>query len=242
MNAYSVLPAFYEYLMEDCDYETWSQYLSRGIAARAPGRRGADLGCGSGAFTRALAKAGFDVYGADRSPEMLAEAARKNAETGMRVTYVLQDMEKFKPLSRLDFVTAVTDAFNYIPQSRLESAFARIRRGLVRGGLLYFDVSSAFKLREKIADNVFCEDGDEVSYIWFNRLHDDRVEMELTFFLREGEDLYRRKEERHVQYIHEEAELRRALAAAGFEVLAAEGFLGEEKEGSDRLHVWARAV
>ena len=240
MDAYSVLPGYYEYLMQDCDYEKWSQYLSRGIDKYAPGPRGADLGCGSGIFTRALARAGLDVYGADRSPEMLGEAERMNAETGMRVRYVLQDIAKFRPLSRLDFVTAVTDAFNYIPKETLPGALARIRAGLVKGGVLYFDISSESKLRETIGNNVFCEDGEEVSYIWFNRLEDDRVTMELTFFTRAG-DLYRRSEETHVQYIYGRAEIERLLSRAGFEPLAVEGFLGADAEGSERLHFWARA-
>ena len=242
MKAYSVLPKYYEYLMADCDYEQWSQYLSCGILRYAPGKSGADVGCGSGVFTRALKRRGFDVYGTDVSPQMLCEAERKNGETGMQIRYVLQDAVQFRPLKKLDFVTAVTDCFNYLPPERLKTAFRRIRAGLKKGGLLYFDVSSEKKLRNTLADHVFCEDGEDVSYIWFNTLQGDSVKMELTFFTRQEDGTYLRTEEEHVQYIYSEQALCDMLAAAGFRVLLVEGFLGKEnKEDSERLHVFARA-
>lgn len=242
MKAYSVLPKYYEYLMADCDYEKWSQYLSNGILRFAKGKSGADIGCGSGVFTRALAKRGFDVYGTDISKEMLCEAERMNGETGMRLTYVLQDAAAFRPMKKLDFVTAVTDCFNYLPPARLVTALKRVHAGLKKGGILYFDVSSEKKLRHTLADNVFCEDGEEVSYIWFNTLQSDSVKMELTFFVKESDGKYARYEEEHVQYIYTETELLKMLETAGFETLLVEGFLGQEnKEDSDRIHVFARA-
>ena len=242
MKAYSVLPKYYEYLMADCDYEKWSQYLSSGILRFAKGKSGADIGCGSGVFTRALSKCGFDVYGVDVSPEMLCEAVRMNGETGMRLTYVLQDAAAFRPMKKLDFVTAVTDCFNYLSPARLGVALKRIHAGLKKGGVLYFDVSSEKKLRHTLADNVFCEDGEEVSYIWFNTLQSDSVKMELTFFVKESDGKYARYEEEHVQYIYTETELLKMLETAGFETLLVEGFLGQEdKKDSERIHVFARA-
>ena len=63
-GAYSALAAWFEYLNADCDYEKWSQYLyDRLRSLGVTGGKGLDIGCGSGAFTRAFAAFGFDMTG-----------------------------------------------------------------------------------------------------------------------------------------------------------------------------------
>ena len=53
-GAYSALAAWFEYLNADCDYEKWSQYLyGRLLSLGVKEGKGLDIGCGSGAFTRA---------------------------------------------------------------------------------------------------------------------------------------------------------------------------------------------
>ena len=87
--------------------------------------------------------------------------------------------------------------------------------------MLLFDLSSPSKLRGTLAGQVYYEDLDDLSYFWRNTWADDppRVEMDLTFFLRRG-DLYERRDERQVQYVHETAEVLRLLSAAGFSAAA----------------------
>ena len=57
-QAYDHLSEWFEYLNDDCDYPAWSQYFLSGLAALGAGRKGLEVGCGSGAFCRAPAKAG----------------------------------------------------------------------------------------------------------------------------------------------------------------------------------------
>lgn len=79
------------------------------------------------------------------------------------------------------------------------------------------------------------DDRDEVTYLSFNTLKDDRVETDVTLFVRGKDDRYTRCDEHHTQFIHEEAFVVEALSEA-FEVLFVEGHLGENKEKSDRLN------
>ena len=66
--------------------------------------------------------------------------------------------------------------------------------------------------------------------------------MELTFFLARGA-VYERRDERHVQYIHEPEAVSEALAAAGFEILKKEGEYGRRlKENSLRINFIAKRV
>lgn len=238
-NAYDHLSKWFEFLNDDCDYATWSQYFIDGLRRMGAGKRGLELGCGSGAFCRALAKAGYDMTGADLSAPMLSEGARRAREAGVRVDFIQADAARLHVLKPFDFIISPNDCYNYIPEEKLPSAFARVAASLKTGGIFWIDVSSACKLREKIANNIFADDRDEITYLCFNTLKDDRVEMDVTLFVKEADGRFSRYDEKHVQYIHEEEALLSALAGAGFDVRV-EGHLGGKKEGSDRLNFICR--
>ncbi len=235
-QAYDYLSGWFEILNDDCDYPKWSQYFIEGLSRLGAGKRGLELGCGSGAFCRALTRAGYEMTGADNSPAMLNEAGRRAAEEGVRVQFVLADAAALKTPERYDFILSPNDCINYLPPKKLHSAFSHIARCLVPHGVFWFDVSSEYKLREKVANNMFCDDRDDVTYVEQNKLLPDRVETDVTLFVREGE-LFRRYDEAHTRYIHGEAALISALAGTGLQILSLEGHLGEIREGSDRLNV-----
>ena len=135
---------------------------------------------------------------------------------------------------RYDFILSANDCINYLPPAKLLSSFRAISKCLKKGGIFWFDVSSEYKLRQKVANNMFGDDRDDVTYLEFNSLKEDRVETDVTLFVREGE-FFRRFDERHVRYIHSEEAVMAALLAAGFRA-EIEGHLGEQKDNSDRLN------
>ncbi|MCM1437695.1 MAG: class I SAM-dependent methyltransferase [Roseburia sp.] len=228
--SYSALGGIFEYLNADCDYLTWSQYLLNKIKSAGNYRTGLDIGCGNGYFTRALNKAGYRVDGADISESMLSRARQLAAKEGVRCEFLLCDITKLKVCVKVDFCTAVNDCINYVPKNRLKSAFARIYAATNANGAFFFDISSENKIRNILGDNMFGEDGEDVSYLWFNRQTEDGVRMDLTIFLRGEDGLYRRFEETHIQYAHTEEEIISALKDAGFSRVECEGHLGGGKE------------
>ncbi|MDE7330612.1 MAG: class I SAM-dependent methyltransferase [Clostridia bacterium] len=234
-NAYSAIGGVFEYLNDDCGYDKWSQYLINTLKNLGVpyGARGVDAGCGNGYFTRALFKAGYGVIGADISPEMLSKAKELSLKEGLKTQYISGDITSLTLNFKPDFITAVNDCFNYIPQNKLFSAFSKLYRLLKRGGALIFDISSEHKLRDIIGSNVFAEDREDVSYTWFNTLKDDRVEMDITVFLRRADGLYERRDEAQTQYIHGETEIVSLLERVGFTVKT-EGHLGGDK--SERIN------
>ncbi len=239
-QAYDHLAEWFEHLNDDCDYEKWSQYFIEGLARRHAGRIGFDLGCGSGAFTRALRRAGYDMTGGDLSDAMLSSAVLAAQKEGLDIPFVKADAADLRTLKRYDFILSANDCINYLPQASLPTAFRRIAKCLKKGGLFWFDISSEYKLREKVADNMFGDDREEVTYIEFNSLREDCVETDVTLFVKENE-LFRRYDERHVRYIHTEENVLKALENAGFEA-EVEGDLGREKFHSDRLNFICRKV
>ncbi|MBP5193639.1 MAG: class I SAM-dependent methyltransferase [Clostridia bacterium] len=237
--AYHALADMYESLME-VDYDRWADYIVAAIREFSPGKTGADVGCGSGAFTRRIRRAGFDVTGFDVSEEMLSVAMKKAREEGLNVTFVRQDARLFKPLKKPDFITALTDLVNYLDPEDAAKTFKKFASALPRGGLLIFDISTEYKIKNIIADNMFGEDGEDFSYLWFNRPFDGGVEMEISTFRRTDGGLYEKSEERHVQYIHTFDSVCSARVGAGFDLVRAEGHLGEEiTETTERINFFA---
>ncbi len=235
-QAYDFLAGWFEFLNDDCDYPKWSQYFIGGLSRYGAGKKGLELGCGSGAFCRALSRAGYKMTGADRSAAMLSKAVELAAKEGVRAEFVRADAAALKTPEKYDFILSPNDCFNYIAPEKLHSAFMHVARCLLPHGLFWFDVSSEYKLRRKVANNMFCDDRDEVTYLEINRLAEGRVETDVTLFVREVE-LFRRYDEKHVRYIHTEEKICAALEGTGLTLRALEGHLGEEREGSDRLNV-----
>lgn len=206
---YTALAAYYDALMRDVDYEGWCDFVAKYVDGC-----GADLACGTGKFTLGLIERGKKVFGADISPQML-EAARKNAtERGIAAQFVLMDMTKFVAAKPLDFVVCMCDGINYVKEPK--KVFKSVYAALKNGGRFIFDLSSQYKLTEVIGNNVFYEDGEDLTYIWSNRLSAGKyVDMQLTFFTKDGER-YVRSDESHRQYIHSEERIVAELRDAGY--------------------------
>ena len=228
-QSYSAIGGIFEYLNSDCDYFEWSQYLIKALNRLSVGSQGVDVGCGNGYFTRALHRAGYCVKGMDVSPEMLSTAIELARNEGMGVEFLRGDITKLRLCGKVDFITAINDCINYVPQNKLLSTFKGVCSNLKKGGIFFFDVSSENKLKNIVGNNLFVKDMERATVVWFNTLKEDRVEMDLTLFSMNKDGAYTRSDERQTQYIHTERDILTALAEAGFSV-ETEGHLGGSKE------------
>ena len=140
---------------------------------------------------------------------------------------------------------AITDRKIFGQRRRSGSEFgqeesALLHHAVKKGGIFWLDISSAYKLRHKVADNISADDREDVTYLSFNSLAKDRVEMDVTLFVRRKDGAFDRFDEHHTQYIHEEEDVSAALSGAGFSPIRVEGHLGEAKRESDRLNFICR--
>lgn len=225
-DSYTYLAEFYDGLMAGCDYEKWSQYLYFLLEKfGANGGFGADAACGNGRLTALLHKKGLKLYGFDKSSAMLSLAAMQGIK-GLQ--FIQADLIRFKSPKKLHFVNCSCDGYNYVPQASIQKAFANVYGNLKAGGVFLFDVSSKYKLENTVADNTFYQESDEVELVWNNTLDKEKgiVDMQVIMFTKAGA-LYKRTEERHRQYIHEEKTLARQLREAGFNQVYAYNFLSE---------------
>ena len=243
MEIYTSFSMVYDQLMDNVPYEDWCAYLT-GLLRDYGCREGLvlELGCGTGALTRLLAQAGYDMIGLDSTPDMLSIARERQAEEGTEILYLQQDMREFELYGTVAAVVSLCDSMNYITEYKeLVQVFRLVNNYLDPGGYFIFDLNTPYKYRELLADNTFAENREDCSFIWENT-YDDETELNeyaLTLFVRGGDGRYERFEEFHYQKAYAIETVEKAAAEAGMEFIAVyDAFTREEpSDTGERVYV-----
>ena len=220
---YSVFANYYDYLMEDVDYESWTNRIVQQIKMHHPKAKTlVDLACGTGNISNLLSKKGYSVTGIDLSEEMLMIAQDKAHEKHLRIQYLKQDMMRFATHRKADVITCICDGLNYLlTEESLQKFFSNAASQLNDGGLLVLDISSPYKYEHVLSKRTIAELDDQVSFIWENHYDPGSgfLDFDIAFFVPEGNDgLYRRLLEHHKQKSHSIESLKMAFEAS-FECL-----------------------
>jgi len=225
---YDDFAGVYDTLMDDYDYDAWSEYylslLQNGLG-RLPVRM-AECACGTGSLTVRFARAGIQTTGVDLSASMLRRAEEKARHWGVEAAFVRQDMKKLTLPRRVDAVLATCDGVNYLTSPQDVRAFFKAAYDqLLPGGMLCFDCSSRHKLEDVMGDAFFGEERDGIAMLWKNALNREShvLTMDVTFFVREEDGRYRRFREEHRQRAHSQQEVLQWLSDAGFTQIRAYG-------------------
>lgn len=255
MEAYSSFARVYDLFMDNVPYEEWCEYI-KGLLQEYDVEDGLvlDLGCGTGKLTRLLADAGYDMIGVDNSEDMLEIAREEEYKkldeqesdiAGRQILYLLQDMRSFELYGTVKAVVSICDSVNYIlDEDDLREVFRLVNNYLDPKGIFIFDLNTVYKYRELLGETTISENRDEGSFIWDNYYDEESSinEYDLTLFIREQDDLYRKYEETHFQRAYELELVKQLLTEAGMEFVAAyDAFTRESvKEDSERIYVIAR--
>ena len=246
MDAYSSFASVYDQFMDNVPYEEWADYLT-GLLGEYQVHDGLvlDLGCGTGSLTEILAKKGYDMIGIDNSEDMLQIAMEKRADSGLDILYLLQDMREFELYGTVAAVVSICDSMNYLTDYEdLVETMRLVNNYLDPKGVFIFDMNTVHKYRDLIGDRTIAEARDECSFIWDNDYDPETKinEYDLTLFIQEEEDLYRRFEETHYQKAYELEEVKQAIQEAGMEFVAVyDAFTHKEPdENSERVYFVAR--
>lgn len=246
MDAYSSFAEVYDTFMDNVPYEEWAEYLA--AILREYGIEDGlvlDLGCGTGSMTEKMAAKGYDMIGVDNSGEMLEIAMEKKEKSGWDILYLMQDMREFELYGTVRGVISACDSVNYITDEKeLEQVFRLVNNYLDPKGIFIFDFNTEYKYREVLGNQTTAEDRDDCSFTWENYYYEDQQmnEYELTLFIKEEKELYRKYQELHLQRAYTLDVMKDLIAWAGLEyVTAYDAYtMDPPHEKSERICVVAR--
>lgn len=162
-----------------------------------------------------------------------------------QILYLLQDMREFELYGTVRAIVSVCDSMNYIlNEEDLFTVFKLVNNYLDPGGIFIFDLNTVYKYRELLGETTISENREEGSFIWENYFDEEEMinEYDLTLFIQEEYDLYRKYEEVHYQRAYELETIKALIKEAGMEFIAAYDAFTKEpvKEDSERIYVIAR--
>lgn len=239
---YTGFAEVYDQLMNDVNYTNWAEYYVQ--IMNAFGIRSGKIcecACGTGGLTLPLYRKGFHVTGVDISQDMLWIAAQKARQAGVAIPFVRQDMRQLRLHRPMDAVLATCDGVNYLLEDKDVLAFFQAAWAALRpGGGLFFDVSTPYKLKNALGNQIICEDRDDITYLWQNRFSEKTglVDMHLCFFVKQKDGSYKRIDEEQKQRAHSLQGLCNLLQQAGFDrvMVFGNGRMEAPKENEHRWH------
>ncbi len=208
----------YDALTDDIDYSEWADFVEKIFKRhKCSPKTILELGCGTGSFAIEMSKRGYEMICIDLSEDMLNCASQKAREANQDILFLNQDMTAFELYGTVDVVVCLLDSLNYITQdNKLIKAFKLVKNYLNPDGLFIFDVNTPYKFEHILADNIFYQIDDDITYIWNNSYNTKtrKAKFDLTFFVREGE-LYRRFDESHIERAYYNDEIENFLGLSG---------------------------
>ena len=218
---YSDFAAVYDRL-QDADYQAFVDFYEKifqGLG-KNPGLV-LDMGCGTGNITIPMAKRGYDMIGLDLSCEMLNIEREKAQKEGLDILFLNQDMCEMELYGTVDCILCALDGINYVTEDEaIDNLFALVKNYLNPGGLMIFDISTEYKLKEILGQNTYVYEDDDIYYVWQSQYSEDSklCEFKLDFFCRQQDDSYKRFEEYQVQRAYSTEEITKAAKDAGLEI------------------------
>lgn len=236
MDAYSDFAYVYDELMDATPYEEWCERIDSLIkkyGVSKPERNAedaldsernlvVDLGCGTGTLTELLYRKGYDMIGVDNAGEMLNVAMEKRTQSGSEILYLLQDMRELELYSTVGTVVSVCDSVNYLlEEEELLETFSLVNNYLYPGGIFIFDFNTDYKYREIIGDTTIAENREDCSFIWENYYDPESGvnEYDLTVFVQEDGDSFRRFTETHYQRGYTPEQMKKLIEKAGMRLV-----------------------
>ena len=243
MNSYQALAAYYDRFTDDVGYADWADFFER-LFAREGVQPGLilDLACGTGSLTKILAERGYEMIGADASPDMLMQAMQNTIDCAPRPLFLNQRMEELDLYGTVDVCLCCLDSINYVTDpAALQRAFKRVHLFLEpKTGLFVFDVNTPEKFA-RIDGNAYVREDKDVFCVWQAAVEDGLCAYQFDIFTREGGG-WARAQETHEERIYTPETLTAMLTRAGFSEIKTYGdqSFAPVRGGEDRIYFTAR--
>jgi len=219
--SYKEFSYFYDYFNYNADYDALFNKIVQ-LAATQNIKEGivCDLGCGTGELAFRFNDAGFDVIAVDNSDEMLDVLFDKRDEVGAYGVQILkQDITRIDMFGTVDLFTCTFDTVNHLNgKEDVQKLFDRVSLFLHPDGVFVFDMNTAYKHINVLADERFDFIEDEADCHWQNTLikEENRTKISINIFDKQSGEEY--SEEFYECYYSLE-DVKAMLKKAGLEII-----------------------
>lgn len=258
-DGYGAISRVYDRLNAELDYVAWADFFEACFDRFLPVRPSLvlDLACGTGRMTAELARRGYDMIGADGSPDMLSVAMSASLadENVKPPLYILQDMRRFELYGTVGAVTCCLDSLNYLTgEGDLVACFACVHNYLDPDGLFLFDMNTPYRFTDVYGDRAYiledelCDEEGNVQevYCGWQNAYDPETQLcrfYLSLFEQNEDGTFSRSDEVQTERCYTLDEIKTALAGAGMELLGvwSDFDFSEPLENTERWYFAARA-
>lgn len=245
MSNYVKFAEVYDVLMQDVPYNEYVNWVKK----HAPSEEYPlllDVGCGTGTLTLKFHQEGYDVSGIDLSEEMLAIANDRVMKEGISIPFFQMSMDEIDGFQNYDVVTIPIDSINYLKDERsVQETFKRIFESLRKGGQLFFDVHSLYKMNEIFMESPFTYDDGNILYVWHTEEGEDEhsVYHQMTFFVKESNtEKFVRFDEEHYQRTFPIDYYKEWLYQSGFSKVEIYADFTDEEPNFESERIFFRAI
>lgn len=231
-DPYARLAGVYDEIVVDPCYGRMAAFAHEAWSGDEEGVRTVlDVCCGTGLMAAELTALGYRVAGVDASAAMLARARRLLGPEAVLVEQTLPDLTIG---GTFDAAVSTFDGLNYLTLPDMRTTLAALAGRIRPGGWFVFDAHTDALMEFTVANPVVAGEADGWSFAITNtvdalaRTCDSRIEV-----TRAGDgDAFT---ERHRQHFFTDGEIRDALDAAGFDVVAVTDDYSPDPAGATSL-------
>lgn len=210
--SYEEFARVYDSVMDEDLYEAWFDFSQRHFSKNT--EKLMELACGTGILSVRFSQAGYDVTGVDLSEEMLTIADQRARQAGEQITFAAGDMRELASKAAFDAVTCYSDSLCYMSNpSEVKRVFDGVYGALKDKGTFIFDVHSTFQIDEVFPGYSYHENEEDFAFLWDSFEGDDlhSIVHELTFFVKDADGKFVRKDEVHQERTYPIAEYLKLL-------------------------------
>ncbi|CAM3167608.1 class I SAM-dependent methyltransferase [Streptobacillus felis] len=191
----------YDEFMNFVDYKSWYKFLKSFFKNKK--LKVLDLGCGTGTLASMFSKDGHSVTAVDISDDMIEIAKNKYSE--LDIEFLKGDITKDTFGEEYDLIMCNFDTVNYFENLKEFQFFLKnAHKSLKKDGFFIFDIVEEGIFEEIFLNDLFIDETDKYLCIMRHEKYKKFKHLvEMTIFVKENENLYRKYTETHKKIIYD---------------------------------------
>ena len=193
-----------------------------------------DLTCGTGSQVFYLTKHGYDVTGADFSPDLIKIAREKAKKENLEIKFIDADMRTLRA-GKFDAAITMFNAVGHLTKADFEKSMANIGENLNAGGIYIFDIFNIDAMSEQGVDDLEMDLTKQVGDTTIHDIQYSTLNKDLghltsydKYTIQKGSEKPKTLTNEFTLQIYGIDELKEMLARTGFEVLSHHGMDGSD--------------